>query len=89
MDSILIESAKILVDDELTTAYISIEDGVIKSVSKLEPSSSHDVKIDAKHLIALPGMIDAHVHLRDLELSYKETFETGTRSCSWWIYHRA
>jgi dihydroorotase len=82
LESILVESAKILVGDELTIAYISIEDGVIKSVSKLEPSARHDVKINAKHLIALPGMIDAHVHLRDLELSYKETFETGTRAAA-------
>jgi dihydroorotase (multifunctional complex type) len=27
-------------------------------------------------------MIDAHVHLRDLELSYKETFETGTQAAA-------
>jgi len=82
LESILIEAAKIPIGDELTSAYISIEDGVIKSISKLAPSSGYDVKIDGKNLIALPGMIDAHVHLRDLELSYKETFETGTRAAA-------
>lgn len=30
----------------------------------------------------MPGMIDAHVHLRDLELSYKETFETSTQAAA-------
>ncbi len=82
MASILIESAKILVGEELTTANISLEDGVIKSVSKLRPTSTPDSKIDASSLIALPGMIDAHVHLRDLELAYKETFETGTQAAA-------
>ncbi len=82
MPSILIESAKTLVGEELTTAHIFLEDGVIKSISKLPPSSTPDVKIDASRLIALPGLIDAHVHLRDLELSYKETFETGTRAAA-------
>lgn len=82
MTSLLIESANILVGENLTVAYIYLEDGVIKSISKLRPSSTPDSKIDAKGLIALPGMIDAHVHLRDLELSYKETFETGTRAAA-------
>jgi len=80
--SMLIESARILIDDKLTTAHLLLEDGVIRSISKLRPSTSVELKIDASGLIALPGMIDAHVHLRDLELSYKETFETGTQSAA-------
>ena len=82
MPSLLIESAKILVGDELTTAHLSIEDGVIKRISKLQPAQTFDLKIKADGLIALPGMIDAHVHLRDLEFSYKETFETGTQAAA-------
>lgn len=82
MPSLLIESAQILVGDELTPAHILLEDGIIKSISKLRPTSTPDSKIDARGLIALPGLIDAHVHLRDLEFSYKETFETGTRAAA-------
>jgi dihydroorotase (multifunctional complex type) len=82
MPSILIESAQILVGEELTTAHLFLEDGVIKSISKLRPTSTPDSRIDGSGLIALPGMIDAHVHLRDLELSYKETFETGTKAAA-------
>ena len=51
---------------------------MIKRISKLSIADTADLKINAAGLLALPGMIDAHVHLRDLELSYKETFETGT-----------
>ncbi len=82
MASLLIESAQILKGEELTNAHIFLEDGVIKSISKIRPTSTPDQRIDASRLIALPGMIDAHVHLRDLELSYKETFETGTRAAA-------
>ena len=82
MPSILIESPKIQINDEMTTAHILTEDGVIKRISKLRPTQKADLTIDGRKLIALPGMIDAHVHLRDLELSYKETFETGTQAAA-------
>jgi dihydroorotase (multifunctional complex type) len=82
MPSILIEDTKILVGEELTTANILVEDGKIKEISKLKPTAPPDSKIRANRLIALPGMIDAHVHLRDLDLSYKETFETGTQAAA-------
>jgi len=80
--SILIESAQILVGDELTQANILIEDDKIRKITKLKPRSPTDLTINADGLLALPGMIDAHVHLRDLELSYKETFETGTQAAA-------
>jgi dihydroorotase len=82
LGSILIESAKIPTDEGLTTANLFIEDGAIKKISRLRPTEPADLKIAASRLIALPGMIDAHVHLRDLEFSYKETFETGTRAAA-------
>lgn len=82
MPSILIESAKVPVGNELATAHLFLDDGVIKRISKLRPTQTADLKINGAGLIALPGMIDAHVHLRDLELSYKETFETGTQAAA-------
>ena len=82
MPSILIESAHVPVGNELTTAHLFLDDGVIKCISKLRPTETADLKINGAGLIALPGMIDAHVHLRDLELSYKETFETGSRAAA-------
>jgi dihydroorotase (multifunctional complex type) len=82
LPSVLIESAKVLVDNELTIAHILLEDGIIKRVSRLRPSNKADLTINASRLIALPGMIDSHVHLRDLELAYKETFETGTQAAA-------
>ena len=82
MSSILIESAKVIVHDEFTTAHLLLEDGVIKGITKLKPSIRADETIPASRLIALPGLIDAHVHLRDMELKYKETFRTGTQAAA-------
>ncbi|MGP8070741.1 MAG: dihydroorotase [Candidatus Bathyarchaeia archaeon] len=82
MASTLIESAQIPIGDELTQANILIENDKIKKITKLKPTSRTDRTINADGLLALPGMIDAHVHLRDLELSYKETFETGTQAAA-------
>jgi dihydroorotase (multifunctional complex type) len=82
LPSILIESAKIHTKSGITTAHILTENGVIKRISKLRPTQRADMTIDGHKLIALPGMIDPHVHLRDLELSYKETFETGTQAAA-------
>jgi dihydroorotase len=80
--STLIESAQIPIGDELTQANILIEDDKISKITKLKPRPQTDLTINADGLLALPGMIDAHVHLRDLELSYKETFETGTQAAA-------
>jgi dihydroorotase len=82
LSSILIDSVRILVHDKLTSAHILVEDGKIKKIAKLRPKTKTDRTIDGSKLIALPGMIDVHVHLRDMELSYKETFETGTQAAA-------
>jgi dihydroorotase/allantoinase len=79
---VLIESAKIPIANELITAHIYVEDGIIKKIGKLLPAQKADLTINGARLIALPGMIDAHVHLRDSDLSYKETFQTGTQAAA-------
>lgn len=39
-------------------------------------------KIDASGLVAAPGLVDIHVHLREPGQTHKETIETGTRSAA-------
>lgn len=36
--------------------------------------------IDCSNYIVLPGMIDPHVHVRDMEMAYKETWETASKA---------
>ena len=39
-------------------------------------------KVDASGLVAAPGLVDIHVHLREPGQTHKETIETGTRSAA-------
>ncbi|WP_035239745.1 dihydroorotase [Desulfobacter vibrioformis] len=67
---------------------ISIRDGLFEAVS--EPgqmpavaNDSDDVKVvDGQGLIAVPGLIDVHVHLREPGQEYKETIETGLKAAA-------
>ncbi|WP_455369843.1 dihydroorotase [[Eubacterium] cellulosolvens] len=74
--------AKLLIGNQLLEGGISIEEGKIAKIGK-EPSLPKADKIhDVKGLLAIPGLIDTHVHLRDLQLSYKEDFYTGTSAAA-------
>ncbi len=57
-------------------ADISIKDGFIETVGEVV-GVSIDKEIDATGLIASPGFVDIHVHLRDPGFTHKETIETG------------
>jgi len=71
--------------DEGRKLDILIEDGHIVEIGEKIDVKSHgsfvDV-IDAAGLTVLPGLIDAHCHLRDPGLEYKEDIETGTASAA-------
>ena len=79
--SYLIRSASLLGKN---TADILVRDGVIAAVG---PDLAADVVggatvIDASGLIALPGMVDLHTHLREPGREDAETVETGTRAAA-------
>lgn len=76
--SLNVASVKLLRGKELIEGGISIRNGRIDKICKTTLLPKADRTIDGKGLIALPGLIDVHVHLRDMELSYKEDFSTGT-----------
>jgi dihydroorotase len=58
---------------------IAIEDGRIASSSS---SRSGVEVVDARGLVAVPGLIDMHVHLREPGFEYKETIATGTAAAA-------
>lgn len=60
------------------TCDIAIVDGIIARIDPtIEPSEDMTV-LDRGGKIAIPGLVDVHVHLRDPGFEYKETIETGT-----------
>jgi dihydroorotase len=80
--TINILNVKILLNHGLFEGGIHISFGKIKKIGKKTNLPKAEETIDCKGLIALPGLIDSHVHLRDLNLSYKEDFYTGTCAAS-------
>lgn len=61
---------------------ILVEDGVIARVdASIEPGEGVRV-IDGAGKIAIPGLVDVHVHLRDPGFEHKETIETGTAAAA-------
>lgn len=77
MTSILITGASLLGD---TAADILVVDGVIAEVGKV--SSKADRVIDARGLVALPGLVDLHTHLREPGGEGAETVLSGSRAAA-------
>ncbi len=59
-----------------------IDGGVIKAMGPSLEAASADEVIDASGLIAAPGLIDMHCHLREPGQEHKETIESGTLSAA-------
>jgi dihydroorotase len=78
MTSWLLKGARILGAEPLD---VRLEDGVIVDIGAGLSHSSATV-IDADGLIALPGLVDLHTHLREPGREDAETVETGTRAAA-------
>ncbi|MHA1805145.1 MAG: dihydroorotase [Promethearchaeota archaeon] len=85
----ILKDARIFMNGSLKKGAILINQGLIDAVnleknhhafSLLRKNNQDGKEIDCKDKIVLPGIIDIHSHLRDLEQKEKETFETGTRA---------
>ncbi|WP_061962150.1 dihydroorotase [Demequina flava] len=77
-DAIVIENASLYGD---TTADLVIVDGRIASLDRADAPAGART-IDASGLVALPGLVDIHVHLREPGREDAETIETGSRSAA-------
>jgi len=75
---LVLENAKIYFRGKIVEAGLAISGEKILKIAK-ETNLPHAYrKIDLRECLVLPGIIDAHVHLRDQSLEYKEDFFTGT-----------
>jgi len=58
-----------------------VREGIlVKSLTAAEKKSAK--KIDAKGLVACPGLVDIHVHFREPGQGHKETIGTGSRAAA-------
>lgn len=60
---------------------ILVEDGKICKVGEIDDTEAREF-IDAEGKYVIPGLIDAHCHLRDPGYEYKEDLETGSASAA-------
>jgi dihydroorotase len=68
-----------IIDSHFTGAVdIAIDAGRIEALFSPGATCVATQEIDARGQIVMPGLIDAHVHLREPGLTYKETIATGT-----------
>ncbi|MGO1506975.1 MAG: dihydroorotase [Microbacteriaceae bacterium] len=77
-ESLLITGAELVGTDR---ADILVEDGTIVEVGTGLSRTSARV-IDADGLVALPGLVDLHTHLREPGYEASETILTGTRAAA-------
>lgn len=74
----LIKNATIVNSDEMFNANILIDGEMIADVTTDEVKA--DKIIDASGCLAIPGLIDMHVHFRDPGLEYKDDINTGSET---------
>jgi dihydroorotase len=79
--NLLVKDADIWNGTDFTRGSILIEEGRIKRIGRRISKDGMET-IDASGLKALPGLVDVHVHLRDMDLAYKEDFATGTAAAA-------
>ena len=66
VDSVL-TNAKAYLNKEIMDCNVAIENGEIFKIGKEAHMPKADETINLRNLLVLPGLIDAHVHLRDEE----------------------
>ena len=85
---ILIKGARVIDPGNLDGKRdILIKDGIIDAIfdpiGQSGQSGQSDVHVvDASGMIAVPGLIDIHVHLREPGHEYKETIESGLKAAA-------
>jgi len=79
---LLLSNTKAYVNKEIVDRSLAIDNGKIFKIGKEANMPKAETKIDLKNLLVLPGLIDAHVHLRDEGKAYKEDFYSGTAAAA-------
>ncbi|HTZ22312.1 MAG TPA: amidohydrolase family protein, partial [Opitutaceae bacterium] len=83
MPSLWIQNARVIdpVAKRDAVGDLFVADGkIVASLSAAEKKRAK--KIDARGLVACPGLVDIHVHLREPGQTHKETIATGTRAAA-------
>jgi dihydroorotase (multifunctional complex type) len=78
----VLANAKAYFKQTIVDCSIALDDEKVFKIGREANMPKADVRIDLKNQLVLPGLIDAHVHLRDEGKSYKEDFFSGTAAAA-------
>jgi dihydroorotase len=78
---LLLSNARAYLDNKIKDCSLAIDNGKIAKIGRANMPNA-DKKVDLKNLLVLPGLIDAHVHLRDEGKARKEDFYSGTAAAA-------
>ncbi len=77
MHTLVIENARVLFGTDIVTCSIGIDDGKISRFAKILKGEQI---FNAHNMLALPGIIDSHVHFRDMGQEEKEDWLSGSKA---------
>jgi dihydropyrimidinase/allantoinase len=75
-------NGQVFLEQGLIEAGLSIENGKVIAIGKGESLQDAHKTINATDRIIIPGGIDVHTHILDLDFDYRETFITGTQAAA-------
>lgn len=82
MADAVLRNAKVYIGSRIVEAGILVENGKISKIAKETNLPSASKRINLNGYLALPGLIDVHVHLRDQNRVHEEDFLTGTAAAA-------
>ncbi|CDX29111.1 Amidohydrolase [Mesorhizobium plurifarium] len=78
----LVRGGTVVNADGLSRGDIGIAAGKVAAIIAPDEAAEARTVVDASGCFVLPGLVDAHVHLRDPGLTHKEDFSSGTHAAA-------
>jgi len=72
-----VENARVPFGEDIVTCSIGIDEGRIARIAKILKGEQ---AYDARNMLVLPGVIDSHVHFRDMGQEEMEDWISGSRA---------
>ena len=79
---LIIKNGTIFTADSSFKAGIAVDEGQIVSITTENHLPRANKVIDAEGKIIIPGLIDVHAHIRDLDTAYKEDYEHASKAAA-------
>ncbi len=79
---LLLRNGIVIIQGKEVVRSVAIQTGKIDGIYEAGKEPPSESTIDCKEKYILPGVIDIHVHLRDLEQAEKEDYSSGTKAAA-------